>query len=137
MTAAARITQIDHIGAPVWDADGAVAFYDHADIPIVLDDVIEDFNIRAVFLDFDGVYLEFLEPIGAGTVKTFLERHGPGYHHVAYRVPDIEATMAALRAVGIEFQSDEPLLGAGESRIVFVEERHTNGFPVELVERNG
>lgn len=136
MTGSVEFERIDHIGAPVWDADAAVEFYDRADIPVVIDEVLDEFNIRAVFLDIDGVYLEFLEPLGPGNVKTFLERHGPGYHHLAYRVPDIDSAMEALRADGVEFQSDDPLSGAGDSRIVFVEERHTTGFPVELVERS-
>lgn len=130
-----RFTQIDHIGAPVWDADGAAAFYEHAGVPVVLDETIEEYNIRALFLDVDGVYVEFLEPTGPGNVKTFLERHGPGFQHVAYRVPDIFAAVDELEAAGVEFKSDEPMAGAGDSHIIFVEERHTGGFMVELVER--
>lgn len=133
--AAVELTQIDHIGAPVWEADGAAAFFETAGVPVAIDETLEAFNIRAVFLDFDGVYLEFLEPIGPGNVKTFLERHGPGYQHVAYRVLDVDEAVAALRGEGVTFQSDEPMDGAGGARIIFVEERHTGGFQVELVER--
>jgi methylmalonyl-CoA/ethylmalonyl-CoA epimerase len=131
-----QLTQIDHVGAPVWDADGATAFFELANVPVVLDEEVPEYNIRAVFLDIDGVYLEFLEPTGPGNVKTFLERHGPGYQHVAYRVPDIDAAVDELRAEGVTFRSDAPTAGAGDSRIIFVEEGHTAGFQVELVERN-
>ncbi|WP_152039504.1 VOC family protein [Salinigranum salinum] len=130
-----RFTRIDHIGAPTWNADGAAAFFERAGVPVVIDEVLDEYNIRAVFLDFDGVYLEFLEPTGPGNVKTFLERAGPGYQHVAYRVPDIDAAVAALREDGVTFQSDAPITGAGDARIIFVEERYTGGFQVELVER--
>lgn len=130
-----ELMQIDHIGAPVWDADGAAAFFKTAGVPVALDEVLDEYNIRAVFLDFDGVYLEFLEPTGPGNVKTFLERHGPGYQHVAYRVPDIADAITAFRDEGVMFQTDTPMDGAGGTRIIFVEERDTGGFQVELVER--
>lgn len=129
-------TQIDHIGAPTWDATHAAAFFEHAGVSIAFEDTLDEYNIRAVFLDFDGVYLEFLEPTGEGTVKQYLERHGPGFDHVAYRVPDIEDAVATLRASGIDFQTDDPIDGAGDSRVIFVEERHTAGLTTELVERS-
>lgn len=129
------ITQIDHVGVPVWNANEAISFFEHVNVPVEIDDQLPEYNIRAVFLDFDGIYLELLEPTGPGNVKTFLERHGPGYQHVAYRVPDIDRTVDRLRADGMTFQSPEPQDGAGDSRIIFLEERHTGGLQTELVER--
>ena len=129
------ITQIDHVGVPVWNVDEAMSFFEYVNVPVAIDDQLPEYNIRAVFLDFDGIYLELLEPTGPGNVKTFLERHGPGYQHVAYRVPDINRTVDCLRADGITFQSPEPQDGAGDSHIIFVEERHTGGLQTELVER--
>jgi methylmalonyl-CoA/ethylmalonyl-CoA epimerase len=129
------ITQIDHVGVPVWNANEAISFFEHVNVPVAIDDLLPEYNIRAVFLDFDGIYLELLEPTGPGNVKTFLERHGPGYQHVAYRVPDIDRTVDRLRADGMTFQSPEPQDGAGDSRIIFLEERHTGGLQTELVER--
>lgn len=129
------ITQIDHVGVPIWNADEAMSFFEHVNVPVAIDDQLPEYNIRAVFLDFDGIYLELLEPTGPGNVKTFLERHGPGYQHVAYRVPDIDRTVDRLRADGMTFQSQEPQDGAGNSRIIFLEERHTGGLQTELVER--
>ena len=129
------ITQIDHVGVPVWNADEAMRFFEYVNVPVAIDDQLPEYNIRAVFLDFDGIYLELLEPTGPGNVETFLERHGPGYQHVAYRVPDIDRTVDRLRADGMTFQSPEPQDGAGDSRIIFLEERHTGGLQTELVER--
>ena len=129
------ITRIDHVGVPVWNANEAISFFEHVNVPVEIDDQLPEYNIRAVFLDFDGIYLELLEPTGPGNVKTFLERHGPGYQHVAYRVPDIDRTVDRLRADGMTFQSPEPQDGAGDSRIIFLEERHTGGLQTELVER--
>lgn len=128
-------TTIDHVGAPVWDADGAAGFFDPVDVTIVADETLPAYNVRAVFLDVDGTYLEFLEPTGPGNVKTFLEHHGPGFQHVAFRVQDVDRAVEQFRAAGVEFQTDEPMAGAGDARIIFVEERHAAGFQYELVER--
>ena len=129
------LTGIDHVGAPTWDAAAAAAFYTELGVPVVHEEVVEEHAIAAVFLEFDGVYLEFLEPTGPGPVKTFLERHGPGYQHVAYRVPDLDAAIAELREQGVRFQTDEPLDGVGGARVIFVEEADTAGLQTELVER--
>ena len=132
-----ELSTIDHIGAPTWDADAASSFFQIWDVPVIYEEVNEEYNVRAVFLDIDGVYLEFLEPTGPGATKTFLERHGPGFQHVAYEVGDIDHTVAELRDQGVTFQTEAPVPGAGSSRIIFIEEHHTGGFQTELVERTG
>lgn len=129
-----HLTRLHHIGVPVWDADSVALFYEEAGVPVVSDEILDEYNIRAVFLDVDGVYVELLEPTSEGNVKTFLERYGPGYQHVAYQVPNIDAAMAAFRERGVTFKSNDPLPGAGGTRIAFVEERHTGGLQTELVE---
>lgn len=135
MGSTSTIAKIDHIGVPVWDADAATTFFEHLDVTIAFTDQLADYNVLAVFLEVDGVYVELLEPTGPGNVKTFLERNGPGYQHTAYRVEDIETAVAELRDVGVMFQTNDPVPGAGDSRIIFLEERHTGGLQTELVER--
>lgn len=131
-----ELTGIDHVGVPTWNADTAGTFLDGLGLDCVLDETVPEYNVRAVFYDLDGIYVEFLEPTGPGGVKTFLERRGPGYQHVAYRTPDLDEAVAVLRADGVTFQSNEPLPGVGDARIIFVEERHTDGLQTELVERD-
>ena len=131
----ASLTQIDHVGVPVWNTESATTFYEHVGVPVSFTETLQEYNARVVFLDIDGVYVELLEPTGPGNVKTFLERHGPGFQHIAYRVPDIDETITHLRDAGFGFQTDEPVSGAGDSRIIFLEERHTGGLQTEIVER--
>ena len=81
---------------------------------------------------------ELIRPLGArGGVARFLERRGPGLHHVAYRVADVADAMARLRADGVRFTSDEPMTGAGGHRIAFIHPSSAGGVLVELVERHG
>ena len=70
-------------------------------------------------------------------VGRFVERRGPGLHHVAYRVADVREKMAELTAEGWEFTTPEPMQGAGGHRIAFLHPVSTGGVLVELVERGG
>ncbi len=80
--------------------------------------------------------LELLAPFRAGSpVARFLERRGPGLHHIAYRTDDLTALMRRLADEGCEFTSAEPMTGAGGHRVAFVHPRSTGGVLVELVEK--
>ncbi len=80
--------------------------------------------------------VELIRPLDdEGGVARFIERRGPGLHHVAYGVEDVDAAMAALKADGYEFTSTRPMEGAGGHRIAFVHPRSTGGVLTELVER--
>jgi methylmalonyl-CoA/ethylmalonyl-CoA epimerase len=131
-----RFQQIDHVGVAVWSVENAGEFYDHTSAKTVLDEVSEEYNVRAVFLDVDGVLIELLEPLGPGNIKQYLRQHGPGYQHVAYRVPDLADAIQSLAEAGYSFRTDEPLPGIGNSTIIFLEENHTSGLQIELVERS-
>ena len=80
--------------------------------------------------------VELIRPLAAtGGVARFIESRGPGLHHIAFRVPDVESAMEALAAKGCRFTSDEPMAGAGGHRIAFMHPRSTGGVLVELVEK--
>ncbi len=82
--------------------------------------------------------VELIRPlVPQGGVGRFVERRGPGLHHMAYRVADVRGKMAELEAGGWEFTSPEPMKGAGGHWIAFLHPRSTGGVLVELVERNG
>ena len=81
------------------------------------------------------VALELLRPLGPETpVGRFLDRNGPGLHHVAYRVTDIEATLAQLGRQGIELIDTEPRVGIRQSRVAFLHPRATGSVMTEIVE---
>lgn len=80
--------------------------------------------------------VELIRPLDDDSaVARFIERRGPGLHHVAYGVEDVDAAMAALKADGHEFTSARPMEGAGGHRIAFVHPRSAGGVLTELVER--
>jgi methylmalonyl-CoA/ethylmalonyl-CoA epimerase len=79
--------------------------------------------------------VELIEPRSeASGVARFLQRRGPGLHHVAWRVPALAAELARLEAEGYELIDREPRPGAGGHRVAFLHPRSTGGLLVELVE---
>jgi methylmalonyl-CoA epimerase len=95
---------------------------------------VESQNVRVAFLGSGAGRMELIEPTGPDTaVGRFLTRRGPGLHHIAYRVPDIEAALARLAADGIELIDRAPRPGALGHRVAFLHPRSTGGVLIELV----
>jgi methylmalonyl-CoA/ethylmalonyl-CoA epimerase len=79
-----------------------------------------------------------LRPLGPDTaVGKFLDRKGPGLHHVAYAVEDIDTTLEGLAAAGIELIDGEARVGIRQSRVAFLHPRSTGGVLTEIVEPAG
>jgi methylmalonyl-CoA/ethylmalonyl-CoA epimerase len=91
--------RIDHIGVAVEDIDAALALYEKSfEMKAALRETVESQGVEAVLLDVGDGHVELLRPLGPDTaVGKFLARRGPGLHHVAYAVEDIEATLRHRR----------------------------------------
>ena len=129
-------TRIDHIGVAVEDLDAAIALYEQtAGMELVHREVVTEQGVEAVLLDVGENHVELLAPLGPDTpVGKFLAKRGPGLHHVAYQVADIEATLAALTAAGVQLIDQAPRIGIRQSRVAFVNPRSTGGVLTEIVE---
>ncbi len=128
--------RIDHIGVAVEDLDAALELYEKAfEMPLAHRETVEDQGVEAVLLDVGEGHVELLAPLGPETaVGRFLARKGPGLHHVAYAVDDIDATLAKLATAGIELIDSEPRVGIRESRVAFLHPRSTGSVLTEIVE---
>ena len=88
-----------------------------------------------MLLDVGENHVELLAPLADDTpVGKFLARQGPGLHHVAYQVSDIDATLAALRRAGLALIDEQPRTGIRGSRVAFMHPRGTAGVLTEIVE---
>jgi methylmalonyl-CoA epimerase len=127
---------IDHIGVATQDLDASLALYEGSfEMPLAHRETVEAQGVEAVLLDVGDCHVELLKPLGPDTpVGKFLERKGPGLHHVAYRVDDIDATLASLRDAGIELIDREARTGIRQSRVAFLHPRATGGVLTEIVE---
>jgi methylmalonyl-CoA/ethylmalonyl-CoA epimerase len=127
---------IDHVGVAVSDLDEAIALYEgRLGMPLAHRETVAEQGVEAVLLDVGDCHVELLRPLGPETaVGRFLDRKGPGLHHVAYRVDDIDAALARLKAEGIELIDAEPRTGIRNSRVAFVHPRSTGSVLTEIVE---
>jgi methylmalonyl-CoA/ethylmalonyl-CoA epimerase len=128
--------RIDHIGVATEDLDGAIALYEGTmGMPVAHRETVESQGVEAVLLDVGEGHVELLRPLGPDTaVGRYLERKGPGLHHVAYAVDDIDAVLGKLKEAGIELIDSEPRVGIRGSRVAFVHPKSTGGVLTEIVE---
>jgi methylmalonyl-CoA epimerase len=128
--------RVDHIGVAVEDLDAAVALYrDTFGMPLVHREVVEGQGVEAVLLDVGENHVELLAPLGPDTpVGRFLAARGPGMHHVAYQVTDIERTLGALREQGLRLIDETPRIGIRGSHVAFVHPKSTGGVLTEIVQ---
>jgi methylmalonyl-CoA/ethylmalonyl-CoA epimerase len=131
-------SSIDHVGVAVDDLDGAIALYeDTFEMPLVHRETIDEQGVEAVLLDVGQGHVELLQPLGADTpVGRFVERSGPGLHHVAYRVEDIDAELERLAAAGVGLIDERARIGIRGSRVAFVHPRATGRVLTEIVQPN-
>ena len=128
--------RIDHVGVAVEDLDEAIALYESKlEMKLAHRETVEEQGVEAVLLDVGDGHVELLRPLGPETaVGKFIERRGPGLHHVAYAVSDIDATLASLKEAGIELIDDEARVGIRGSRVAFLHPRSTGSVLTEIVE---
>jgi len=128
------VTGIDHVGIAVADADASLKFF--TGVLGLTSDAPQDItgqNTRVRFVDTGDAKLELVESLAAGSpIGNYLEKRGPGIHHVALRVSDIHAAIAQVVAAGVRMIDTEPRRGAHGSLIAFVHPADTHGVLVEL-----
>jgi methylmalonyl-CoA/ethylmalonyl-CoA epimerase len=128
--------RIDHVGVAVDDLDAAIALHETTyGMALVHREVVAEQGVEAVLFDVGENHVELLRPLADDTpVGKFLASRGPGLHHVAYQVPDIEAALAALRTAGVSLIDETPRTGIRSSRVAFVHPKSTGGVLTEIVQ---
>jgi len=128
--------RIDHIGVAVDDLDAAIELHTRAyGMEVVHRETVESQGVEAVLLDVGENHVELLAPLSdESPVGRFLAKRGPGLHHVAYQVADIDAALAGLRESGVRLIDEEPRVGIRRSRVAFLHPGASGGVLTELVE---
>lgn len=126
---------VHHLGIAVSDLDEAVARYENLfGASVEHRAVVTDQGVEAASLLVGSSRLELLRPLGPETpVGRFLEKRGPGMHHVAFEVADLPAELARLRAAGTQLIDETPRLGLFGLQVAFVHPDATGGVLAELV----
>jgi methylmalonyl-CoA/ethylmalonyl-CoA epimerase len=128
--------RIDHIGVAVEDIDSAVALYSQQfQMREQHRETVEEQGVEAVLLEVGEGHVELIRPLSPESgVGRFLEKNGPGLHHVAYATDDIDSTLAAVRDAGLRLIDEQPRRGIRDSRVAFLHPKSTGGVLTELVE---
>ena len=131
--------RIDHIGVAVEDLDAALDLYGKSfEMEQAHRETVSSQGVEAVLLDVGDGHVELMRPLGPETpVGKFLARDGPGLHHVAYAVEDIDATLERLAAAGLELIDKQARTGIRDSRVAFLHPRSTGRVLTEIVEPAG
>lgn len=135
--------ELDHVGIAVESLDEALELYSGIlGMELAGTELVEEQKVKTAFLPLgagghgSGTELELLESTDPdGPIGKFLAGKGPGVHHLAFRVRDLDAALEELKAEGMRLIDEKPRYGAGGARIAFLHPKSTKGVLVELCER--
>lgn len=127
------IDKIDHIGVAVHSIDDAKGFYEALGLHIEEVEEVASEGVRVAMIPCGESRIELLEPTREDSpVASFLEKRGPGIHHLCLGTDDVDADDRVLRERGLRVLRDEPTVGAGGSRVQFVHPKSAGGVLLEL-----
>lgn len=132
-----KALKVDHIGVAVENLDAALAVYSGLlGLELKGTEVVEQQKVKTAFLPIGGSEIELLESTDPeGPIGKFIAAKGQGMQHIAFRVENIDAALAELKAKGVRLIDEKARYGAGGARIAFIHPKATGGVLVELCER--
>jgi methylmalonyl-CoA epimerase len=125
-----------HLAIAVAGLDQAAPLYQALGFALGDTEIIEREHVRLQVVSRGDLRIELLEPhpAGAGPIAKFLEKRGPGLHHIALHSTNLDSDIATLNATGIGLLKGYPASGAHKSRVAFLDPKTTGGVLFELVE---
>ncbi len=130
------IKKISHIAIVVPELEQALSFWvETLGLPLQHVEHVPDQDVDVAFLPSGDSEIELLEPIGSESgVARFMERRGPGMHHICFEVDDIDLMLKRMKQSGVPLINETPTIGTGGKKIAFVHPKGTGGVLVELYE---
>lgn len=131
-----KLTHIEHLGIAVENIEAALPYWEKAlGLSCYNIEEVADQKVRTAFLKVGDTKIELLEPTSPeSTIAKFLEKKGPGFHHVAFAVENIEQALQDAQAAGIQLIDQTPRMGAEGLTIAFLHPKSTGGVLTELCE---
>ena len=128
------LQKINHIGIAVQSLDATLPFYrDALGMPFHGTEEVAEQKVRVAMLGIGEAKIELLEPTSPDSpIAKYLEKNGPGIHHIAYEVADITAAIAHMQQQGARMIDEQPRNGAHGSKIAFIHPKSSNGVLTEL-----
>jgi methylmalonyl-CoA/ethylmalonyl-CoA epimerase len=130
-----KIKRIAHVAVAVPSIDEALPRFQRVlGIEAESRELVASQKVEAALLPLGDAAIELIEPKGSETIARFLEKRGPGLHHVAVEVEGIEEVLALLTSLQVPLIDQVPRIGAQGHKVAFVHPRATGGVLIELVE---
>jgi methylmalonyl-CoA/ethylmalonyl-CoA epimerase len=127
-----QVRALDHIAIATANLEESLAVFERLGLKCDHIEELPERGIRVAFLPVGGTRIELVTPMRPDSeVSGFLDKKGGGIHHLAFRVDDVDADVAALKAAGVRIAQD-PARGAHDCRVAFVHPKSTGGVLVEL-----
>lgn len=132
------VVKVDHIGIAVSDLAESLKMYtDILGMTLHGTETVEEQKVKTAFLPLGDTEIELLESTSPdGPIGKFIETRGQGIQHIAFRVDDIEAALAELKAKGVRLIDEKPRYGAGGAKIAFLHPKATGGVLIELCQKS-
>ena len=131
-----KIRGVEHVAIAVDDIDAALAKYREVfGLEAAERELVESQKTETLRLPIGASAIEFISSRGNESLARFLEKRGPGIHHVALEVEGIEEALALLEKLGVPLVDRSPRIGAGGHKVAFVHPKATGGVLVELVDK--
>ncbi|MDK2885585.1 MAG: methylmalonyl-CoA/ethylmalonyl-CoA epimerase [Thermosipho sp. (in: thermotogales)] len=131
-----KVNKIDHIGIAVKNAKERLKLYENfLGLKVEHIEDLPERGLRVYFINIGETRFELLEPLNENSeISGFLAKKGEGIHHIAVNVRGIEEAVELAKSQGFQPLSEEPKLGAGGTKVLFLHPKTTGGILLELVE---
>ncbi|MFY9221620.1 MAG: methylmalonyl-CoA epimerase [Blastocatellia bacterium] len=131
--------KINHLGIAVKSLTDSLNFYrDTLGLSVSCTEIVADQGVEVAMLPLGESRIELLQAINPDSpIARFIEKRGPGIHHICIEVDDIVAKLAEMKATGAQLIDETPKKGAGGHLIAFVHPKSTAGVLIELVQKEG
>ena len=130
------ILRVDHIAIVVPEMDPALDFWQKAlGLPLAHVEEVAEQETAVAMMPVGDSEVELVQPTtDTSGMARYLDKRGPGLHHICFEVDDLDATLVQLEEMGIRLINDKPVLGAGGKKVAFVHPESASGVLVELVQ---
>ncbi|MEA1977374.1 MAG: methylmalonyl-CoA epimerase [Chloroflexota bacterium] len=130
------VKRINHIAIVVDEIEDALHFWrDALGLKVARVEEVPDQDSVVTFLPVGNMEIELVKPTSDESgIARYLNKHGPGIHHICFEIEDIEASLESLKASGVRLINSEPAIGTNGKRFAFIHPESTHGVLVELYE---
>ncbi len=131
-----ELTEIDHVAIAVADLEAAIAYYEQTfGCTVAHREVVESDGVEEALLKVADSYVQLLTPIRDDSpVAKYIAKNGEGLHHIGYRVSDVAATLARVKAEGHRVIDEQPRPGSRGTTVAFIHPKTAFGTLIELVQ---